>query len=156
MCSIDYLDEFRCVQDTAEESDRTCAQCIVRCIDDLDSSIPNESKVRPWADTDVSWHLAALDDAIAGWGLEPEVLTEPMWHSARERIAASDRLRTGAITMLDGPPVGNLGVRVHVDVVELFCWTASEARDQGLATETVEASIRWLAVYQRSISDRRD
>ncbi len=113
-------------------------------MDDLDFGT-ERIKVRPWADTDVSWYLAALDDAIVGWTREPENLTEPMWHSARERTAASDRSRTGAITMLDGTPVGNLGVRVHDDVVELFYWIASEARDQGLATETVEASIRWLA-----------
>jgi len=140
----DYLHDLRYVQDTAEEQDLNGAGCIVRGMDELEFGT-ERIKVRPWTDADVSWYLAALDDAIVGWTREPADLTEPMWHAARERTAASDRLRTGAITMPDGTPVGNLGLRIHDDVVELFYWIASEARDQGLATETVEASIGWVA-----------
>ncbi len=102
--------------------------------------------LRSWSAGDAGWYVAVRDEAVYRWTRESPSLTS---EEAAAGIAATkaDPGR-GAFAITDpgsGELLGNVGVLVHDDAVELSYWVAPDARGRGVASAALATAAFWAA-----------
>ncbi|MFQ5555578.1 MAG: GNAT family N-acetyltransferase [Acidimicrobiia bacterium] len=102
--------------------------------------------LRPWRPDEASWYVSARDDAVLRWTREPDTMTTEQCAAQISRTQGSDRHGSFAIVDCDsGQLVGNVGITVHHQSVELSYWVAAEARGRGIAAAALAAAAEWAA-----------
>jgi RimJ/RimL family protein N-acetyltransferase len=99
--------------------------------------------VRQWTVDDAAWYVDAIDAEILRFTREPEDLDVERWSGSIARSDQGGSTRTVAVVDHQGRRVGNLGVRQHPDVVELFYWIEADSRNRGYATEILVGATSW-------------
>lgn len=102
--------------------------------------------LRPWADDDAAWYVAARDDLILAWTRESEALTVAEAAEAFANAAANPNRGGFAIAdATSGELLGNVGIALHDDSVELSYWVAPPARGRGVASAALATAAFWAA-----------
>ncbi len=102
--------------------------------------------LRPWSADDAAWYVASRDALVYEWTREPQALT--IDEAQANIAAAADDPTRGGFAIVDpdsGELLGNLGVVVHDDTVELSYWVAPAARGQGIASAALATGSFWAA-----------
>lgn len=111
--------------------------------------------VRPWMSDDAAWYVAAIDDEITRFTREPHELTEAAWRGRRATALFDPASSSVAVVDADHHLVGQLGVTVHQESIELSYWIAAPFRNCGLATELLEAATSWAAEREPQVIELR-
>ncbi len=102
--------------------------------------------LRPWDGEDAAWYVGARDEHVLAWTREAAPLTVAEAAAGFAAIAADPR--RGAFAIADatsGDLLGNVGISLHDDTVELSYWVAAAARGRGVASAALATAAFWAA-----------